>query len=141
MASQLGIAILPQPGGHFSGGGVGNLVRKYGLSADSILDAIMVDSHGRVLNRKSMGEEGMIWAIRGGGGGSFGVIVSWTIKLVNVSHVITVFNIEKSLEEEAIMLVHKWQYIADKLPDESLGIKSQKKGPSHFQSILPWGCC
>lgn len=126
-------------GGHFSGGGVGNLVRKYGLSADNILDAIMVDSHGRVLNRKSMGE-GMFWAIIGGGGGSFGVIVSWKIKLVNVSPIVTVFNIEKRLEEDAIKLVHKWQYIADKLPDDiSLTVHlepSDQKPAKRVQAIF-----
>ncbi|KAF8395029.1 hypothetical protein HHK36_018968 [Tetracentron sinense] len=66
-------------GGLFSGGGLSTMVRKYGLASDNILDASLVDVNGRILNRKSMGED-LFWAIRGGGGVSFGVIVSWKIR-------------------------------------------------------------
>ncbi|PPR93766.1 hypothetical protein GOBAR_AA26913 [Gossypium barbadense] len=66
-------------GEHFSGGGYGNLI-KYGLAVDNIFDARLVDVNGTILNRESMGED-LFWAIRGGGGGSFGVILSWKIKL------------------------------------------------------------
>ncbi|KAL6201548.1 hypothetical protein ACLB2K_025261 [Fragaria x ananassa] len=68
-------------GGHVSAGGYGNLLRKYGLSVDNILDALIVDVNGKLLDRKTMGED-LFWAIRGGGGGSFGVILSYKLKLV-----------------------------------------------------------
>ncbi|EEC83421.1 hypothetical protein OsI_28887 [Oryza sativa Indica Group] len=43
-------------GGHISGGGFGLLSRKFKLAADNVLDAILVDADGRVLDRSSMGE-------------------------------------------------------------------------------------
>lgn len=44
-----------------------------------------------------MGED-LFWAIRGGGGASFGVILSWKIKLVSVPPIVTVFAVNRSLE-------------------------------------------
>ncbi|TYI59057.1 hypothetical protein E1A91_D10G006800v1 [Gossypium mustelinum] len=66
-------------GGHFSGGGYGNMMRKFGLSVDNVIDAKLVDVNGNVLDRESMGED-LFWAIKGGGGASFGIIISWKIK-------------------------------------------------------------
>ncbi|TYH83505.1 hypothetical protein ES332_D02G136800v1 [Gossypium tomentosum] len=98
-------------GGHFSGGG------KYGLSVDNILDAQVVGADGNILDQASMGED-LFWAIRGGGGASFAVIVSWKIKLVQVPEKVTVFTVLFTLEQGATDVAFKWQQVAPKLPED-----------------------
>ncbi|MBA0690965.1 hypothetical protein Goari_008614 [Gossypium aridum] len=96
-------------GEHFSGGGYGNLMRKYGLAVDNIFDGRLVDVNGTILNRESMGED-LFWAIRGGGGGSFGVSIHGRSNWV--------FNVPRTLNRASTDTVYQWQQVAQKLRED-----------------------
>ncbi|KAK9115212.1 hypothetical protein Syun_022009 [Stephania yunnanensis] len=139
-----GVPITIGVGGHFSGGGTGYLSRKYGLSADNIVDARIVNVEGEILSKESMGED-LFWAIRGGGGVSFGVVLSWKINLLDVPPNVTVFTVNRNLEQGATALVHKWQYIAHKFPKDLTMFVTLTKVTGHetiqasFQSLFIGG--
>ncbi|CAH2045480.1 unnamed protein product, partial [Thlaspi arvense] len=86
------------------------------VTSDNVIDALLVDARGRILDRQAMGEE-YFWATRGGGGSSFAVVLSWKIRLVDVSSMATVLKVEKTSESEAVPMINKWQYVADNVPN------------------------
>ena len=66
------------------GGGVGYLVRKYGLTIDSLLAAEIVTADGQILQVDEKNHPDLFWAIRGGGG-NFGVVTRFKLQLHEVS--------------------------------------------------------
>ncbi|EOA17928.1 hypothetical protein CARUB_v10006337mg [Capsella rubella] len=117
LAVVAGVCYTLGAGGHISGGGYGNLMRKYGISVDNVVDARVVDVNGKILTGATLGDD-LLWAIKGGGGASFGVILSWKINLVDVPKTVTVFKVNKTLEQGATDVLYKWQLVSSKLPQE-----------------------
>ncbi len=74
-------------GGLTLGGGVGYLVRKHGLTIDSLLAADLVTADGRLLRVDTETHPDLFWAIRGGGG-NFGVATRFQFRLHEVGTVV-----------------------------------------------------
>jgi len=131
LAFDVGVCPTIGVGGHFNGGGYSMMSRKFGTAADNIIDAKLIDANGQIKDRESMGED-HFWAIRGGGGTSFGIITSWKVKLHDIPEKVTVFNVTRTLEQNATHLIYKWQHIADKVDDNlllRLFLKSNVQSP------------
>jgi FAD/FMN-containing dehydrogenase len=74
-------------GGITLGGGVGYLVRKHGLTIDSLLAAEIVMADGQLLFTDEAHHPDLFWAIRGGGG-NFGVVTNFKYQLHEVGTVV-----------------------------------------------------
>ncbi|KAF5813063.1 putative tetrahydroberberine oxidase [Helianthus annuus] len=61
-----------------------------------------------------MGED-LFWAITGGGGASFGVVISYKINLVRVPAKVTVFQVRRTSIQNVTNVAHQWLQVADKL--------------------------
>ncbi len=67
-------------GGFMQGGGFGSWSKKYGIAAASMLEAEVVTADGRQLVANACQNQDLFWALRGGGGGSFGIVSKVTLK-------------------------------------------------------------
>ena len=74
-------------GGITLGGGVGYLVRKYGLTIDDLLATEVVTADGQLLHVDHNSHSDLFWAIRGGGG-NFGVATRFQFRLHEVDSIV-----------------------------------------------------
>ncbi|WP_185805405.1 FAD-binding oxidoreductase [Bacillus canaveralius] len=90
-------------------GGMGPLLRRHGMTCDSLLYLEMVDANGRILHvTKNNEHKDLFWAACGGGGGNFGIVTSIVLKVYPAKPV-TWFNIGWDWNQPVEEIIHAWQ--------------------------------
>ncbi|KAL0326590.1 UNVERIFIED_CONTAM: Berberine bridge enzyme-like 18 [Sesamum angustifolium] len=116
LAFTAGVCPTVGVGGHISGGGYSMMSRKHSIAADHIIDAKVMNADGQIVDRRSMGED-LFWAIRGGGGTSFGIVLAFKLQLVSIPGTVTVFDVSRTLE-----LLRMWKGV--NIPERKLQEKA-----------------
>ncbi|MFC4586438.1 FAD-binding oxidoreductase [Sphaerisporangium corydalis] len=97
------------------GGGIGVVARKYGLTCDTLESLQIVTADGRTLTCDAHHNPDLYWASRGGGGGNFGVAVSFTFR-THATRDVTLFFLHWPWSR-ARRAVAAWQGWAPSAPD------------------------
>ena len=98
------------------GGGIGILGRRYGLTSDQVFAAQVVLADGRVVECDDERDPELFWALRGAGGGNFGVVTSLALRTVPAPTA-TVFAVAWP-SAEVVAVVAAWQAWGPSAPDE-----------------------
>ncbi|KAH7447305.1 hypothetical protein KP509_01G101000 [Ceratopteris richardii] len=78
----------------------------------------VITANGTLINRVSTADPDLFWALRGGGGGAWGIVTAWKLKLVSVPSTLTTFNVWRTGKQALTDLVFKWQNVAPQAPPE-----------------------
>lgn len=103
-------------GGLVLGGGVAAASRKLGLTCDALVETTLVTADGEVLTCNSTENADLFWACRGGGGGNFGINVSFTFQAQPVGPAATCLLLWNWSDGERVLPV--LQEIVQDAPDE-----------------------
>jgi FAD/FMN-containing dehydrogenase len=115
-------------GGLALGGGIGFASRRFGTTSDNVASLQIVTADGRVLTCTAKQNADLFWACRGGGGGNFGIVTSFGLRVHRVSNV-SWYGASWPWSQAADV-VRAWQSFAPHAPDRLFSICSLGKGTS-----------
>ena len=98
------------------GGGIGVVARAYGLTSDNVQSLQIVTADGQVRTCDSSSNPDLYWACRGGGGGNFGVVTSFTFTTYPAGQIVLFFL--SWPWSQAAQVISAWQSWAPHAPDE-----------------------
>jgi FAD/FMN-containing dehydrogenase len=120
------------------GGGLGWLMRAYGLTVDQLVSAELVTANGELLTVDAGSDPELFWGLRGGGG-NFGVVTEFTYRLHPVGPTVLAGPIFWPMQQAPEVLRFYRDWIAE-APDELMTIVVHRRMPQ--LPIVPedlWG--
>jgi FAD/FMN-containing dehydrogenase len=139
LAVPSGIVSKTGIGGLTLGGGVGWLIRKYGMSIDNLLSAQVVTADGKVLTASASENDDLFWALRGGGG-NFGVVTSFEFQAHPLATVLGGLLLYP--REMAMDVIRNFRDYMTSAPDELTAYAALLHGPdgSPLVAVIPCYC-
>ena len=139
LAIPCGIVSKTGIGGLTLGGGVGWLIRKYGMTIDNLLSAQVVTADGKVLTANASENDDLFWALRGGGG-NFGVVTSFEFQAHPVATVLGGLLLYP--REAAVDVLRHFRDFMASAPDELTAYVALLHGPdgAPLTGVIPCYC-
>jgi FAD/FMN-containing dehydrogenase len=139
--------------GLIQSGGFGSFSKHYGTAAGSLLEAEVVTADGQIRIANSCVNPDLFWALKGGGGGTFGVVSNLTVRLHDLPEFFCPVNFKikaasddayRRLIREFVSFYHEhlfndhWGEQAHVNPDNTLAIRMVSWGLDQDQAKKVW---
>jgi FAD/FMN-containing dehydrogenase len=111
------------------GGGFGLASRHLGLTIDSLLAVRIVTADGNLGTVNHQTDADLLWALKGGGGGNFGVVAEFTFKTHAIPASATYFEVHWPWSSAAAA-IDAWQSWAPHTDERATSILHLNSGPS-----------
>ncbi len=129
------------------GGGIGWLMRKYGLTIDQLISVDLVTADGERLKASEAENPDLFWGVRGGGG-NFGIVTEFEFRLHPLDPIVLAGPIFWPMEESPSLLRFYREWIKG-APDELMTIVVHRKAPAlptvprelHGRLVVSAVCC
>lgn len=138
MATTLGVVSMTGIAGLTLGGGIGWLNGKHGLACDNVFSMDVVTADSQLLTVNSEQHEDLFWAMRGGGG-NFGVVLSFVYRLHPVDIVLA--GPIRYPPEYAAEALHLYHQVASTSPDPlatSASVSRSAEGEPSVSVMVCW---
>ncbi len=110
------------------GGGIGWIMRKYGLTIDQLRSVDVITADGEFVKASEDENADLFWGVRGGGG-NFGIVTDFEFQLNPLGPYVVAGPVFWSMEDAPEVLRFYRDWIAD-CPDELMTIAVQRRAPA-----------
>jgi FAD/FMN-containing dehydrogenase len=147
LAVPAGIVTTTGLAGLTLGGGIGWLMRKYGLTIDQLLSVDVVTADGELVTANDRENTDLFWGIRGGGG-NFGIVTQFEFRLNPVGPIVLAGPMFWAVEDSPEVMGFYREWITD-VPDEMMSMVIHRKAPPlpfvpqalHGKPVVTVVCC